>query len=317
LTTWDKELQANVQLLVEDEELEDLLRSQSKLVHCSDGGVTDGLGSFGWVLVDEETGRILARGQGPAHGDSEMMHSFRAEGYGGIAATHFMKHAMDYFKIPKDERALEWTWTCDNLGLIKRLKRLQQKLPITGCNLKTDADVCQELAQTLNALPKRKIRHVKGHQDREGAPLSLDAQLNVEADAQATEYFQTEISTSPTKPKRAFLEAVPKMPHCGAQLVNRHNPKAQRFITTRVRDELREAALTPDLRAYMIDKYDGWTQGTPKTVDWLAYTKGSKKSIMDPVLKSHQAVKRLGGDSSTPEQARRARSQTLPLVQRR
>jgi hypothetical protein len=56
LTTWDKDLQANVQLLVEDEELEELLRSQSKLVHCSDGGVTNRLGSFGWVLADEETG---------------------------------------------------------------------------------------------------------------------------------------------------------------------------------------------------------------------------------------------------------------------
>jgi hypothetical protein len=86
------------------------------------------------------------------------------------------------------------------------------------------------------------------------------------------ESFQTEISPSPTKTKWAFLEAVPSTPHCGAQLVNRHNPKAQRFITTRVRDELREAALTPDLRAYMIDKYDDWTQGTPETVDWLAYT---------------------------------------------
>jgi hypothetical protein len=61
LKTWDKELHAKVQLLVEDEELEKLLRSQSKLVHCSDGGVTNGLGSFGWVLADEETGRILAR----------------------------------------------------------------------------------------------------------------------------------------------------------------------------------------------------------------------------------------------------------------
>jgi predicted NAD/FAD-dependent oxidoreductase len=27
----------------------------------------------------------------------------------------------------------------------------------------------------------------------------------------------------------------------------------------------------------MIDKYDGWTQGTPETVDWLAYTKAQRK----------------------------------------
>jgi hypothetical protein len=47
LTTWNKKLQANVQLLVEDEELEGLLRNQSKLVHCSDGGVTNGLLSGG------------------------------------------------------------------------------------------------------------------------------------------------------------------------------------------------------------------------------------------------------------------------------
>jgi hypothetical protein len=42
-----------------------------------------------------------------------------------------------------------------------------------------------------------------------GAPLWFGAKLNVEKDAQATEYFQTEISSSPMKTTRAFLEAVP------------------------------------------------------------------------------------------------------------
>jgi hypothetical protein len=136
---------------------------------------------------------------------------------------------------------------------------------------------CQEsLALTgvsLTAIPKSRTRHVEGHEDREGAPPSFDAKRRIAAEAQATEYSQTEISSSPTKTKRAFFEAVPTMPHCGAQLVKRHNPKAQRLITTRVRDELREAALKPDLRSYMIVKYDVWTQGTPETVDWLTYTK--------------------------------------------
>jgi hypothetical protein len=51
LTTRDKGLHEIVQLFVDDEELEELLWSQYKLVDCSDGGVTYGLGSFGWDIA--------------------------------------------------------------------------------------------------------------------------------------------------------------------------------------------------------------------------------------------------------------------------
>ena len=273
---WDQTLRRHVTVFATDAELETKLRGTTAFTHCSDGGVSEGLGSFGWILAASDN--IIAHCRGPAYGDSELMHSFRAEGYGGISATQFIIHAVQYFAIPKANRVFQWKWTCDNLGLIKRLTKLQSTLPTTGLNLRADSDVCQQLLHNLEEIPNRQIKHVKGHQDRSGAILSLDEQLNVLADEQATKYYKDELQNSSASDRHRaldILETVPAMPNSGAQLISRHDPNHPRAITSKIREHLRQAALTPALREYMIRKYR-WETSTPEKVNWLAYAKSQK-----------------------------------------
>ena len=124
------------------------------------------------------------------------------------------------------------------------------------------------------------MEHVKGHQDSQSTDLSLPAQLNVEADRLATEYFDQKIKPPLEAGDYEFLkelETGSTIHSCGAQLVNAHDIKYPRAITSSTRRLLREAALSPDLREYMIQKYHGWTQGTPEKVKWTAYNKAQTR----------------------------------------
>jgi hypothetical protein len=59
----------------------------------SDGGMVNGYGSYGWIIANADE---LTRGRGEAEGAGELMQSFRAEGYGMIAALRYILHAFTY-----------------------------------------------------------------------------------------------------------------------------------------------------------------------------------------------------------------------------
>jgi hypothetical protein len=54
-----------------------------KTYMVSDGGMINKYGSYGWIIANDEE---LTRGSGEAEGAEELMQSFRAEGYGMLAA---------------------------------------------------------------------------------------------------------------------------------------------------------------------------------------------------------------------------------------
>lgn len=141
---------------------------------------------------------------------------------------------------------------------------METNLPTTGLYLKTDADICQVFKSLLGKIPNRSYQHVKGHQDteKEADNLTIEAQLNVQADELATIFYWS----NTTETQQAEWETIPRMTAHSVQLINNHGV-TPRFITARVKDHLRNAALTPDLRAYMIEKYVNWNQKTPEMIN--------------------------------------------------
>ena len=94
------------------------LQDENTATIVSDGGMAKGYGSFGWVA--EIRGEIIATGRGEAGGSRKLMQSFRAEGYGMLAALTFLKHAYTYNGWPQSNKQIKIL--CDNLGLIQRIK---------------------------------------------------------------------------------------------------------------------------------------------------------------------------------------------------
>ena len=93
----------------------------------------------------------------------------------------------------------------DNLGLISRLQSsLPYPEPFPNLTLALDWDVTNEIVLGLRSLAVPPVlQHVKGHQDSHTAfsSLSLDAQLNVEADAEAEFYQCTYPAQRPLVPR--------------------------------------------------------------------------------------------------------------------
>jgi hypothetical protein len=79
--------------------VEDMVQSiiQSDATYMvSDGRLVNGYGSFGWIIANESE---LIKGRGKAEGFQELMQSFRAEGYGMLAALQYLWHAFKYSNI--------------------------------------------------------------------------------------------------------------------------------------------------------------------------------------------------------------------------
>jgi hypothetical protein len=59
----------------------------------SDGGMVNGYGSYGWIIANEQE---IIKGRGEAEGAKFLMQSFRAEGYGMLAALRYILHAFNH-----------------------------------------------------------------------------------------------------------------------------------------------------------------------------------------------------------------------------
>jgi len=82
------------------------------------------------------------------------------------------------------------------------LTREQAKHILLGETIQDDYDVYNEIAHTMQCLQPVTLWfiHVKGHQERKKTPrLSLQVQLNIECDKQASTYLQV-AHTKPPKP---------------------------------------------------------------------------------------------------------------------
>jgi len=252
---WRQQLLSNVTILVTRQELKTHLL-EGRLVTCSDGSVLDNKGSYG-IVISTTHGTRLARGGGRAPG--YYMNSFRSEAYGVLATLVWLQEFTAKYDIILPEPYVI-NHHLDNKSVIQRVKKtcaLQRQVP--NHQLLPDHDVVVEIAALWHALPVHvQFQWVRGHQDssQPAASLSLEAQLNCEADYQAN---QIHITGNPA------VEIIPRLPHTPCQLVIN-----QRSITSHIKQSVYDAATIPVLIKYCAQKYQ-WEDSVVQTIDWTNF----------------------------------------------
>ena len=140
------------------------------------------------------------RNAGPVSG--HRITSYRTEGYGILSATRFIARLYEFTR--SDTHTVPVELLCDNnLSMVGHVRKL---LPSTNDTVLLSAgdqhftltttqpewDVLNEIWHTVKEWKGLKINHVKGHQDTQtpAETLSLEARLNIEADALAGQYLR-------------------------------------------------------------------------------------------------------------------------------
>jgi hypothetical protein len=261
LEPWERDLFSFLHMEVGCFEFIDLITSQdiaadtTQLLTVSDGSDDSGSMSFGWVIA-LPSGRRLARCSGPALGPRGS--SFRAEGYGFLSVTRFLVRLCEFCSVSPRWNIRMLT---DNAGLLTRIAAsLPYPEPFPNITLASDWDVTHEIASSLRTmLTIPTLKHVLGHQDSHAAfhDLSLEAQLNVEADEEAG-FFQSNYPAQ--RPK------ISRLPSNNVQF-----QIAGKTICAKLKQSIREAASVSNYLLYAAKRFN-WNPSVASTVDWAAYT---------------------------------------------
>jgi hypothetical protein len=161
-------------------------RSKKKVTIVSDGGLAEGIGTFGWKLVGSKNQTLFA-GAGPIDGPHEIGSSTRSE-LGGLAAPLFLVVALARFWGLKHK--CRYRWIVDSKAAISQVKvttRVSHQLrraPDNSDYLMVIRSLRRELGKPIETI------WVKGHQDNDTPyeALSTSAKHNVDVDSLATWY---------------------------------------------------------------------------------------------------------------------------------
>jgi hypothetical protein len=208
------------------------------------------MGAFGWCLSQAD-GRQLATGMGPAQ--SMAPSSYQAKGYGMLVILWFLVQICEFC----GSAPLGSTMYCDNQALVNPIaKRLCCTRWYPNKMISSDWDIIQAIISTLaifTICPD--IHHVKGHQDTQTpyARLSLEVQLNVDADAAASEFQDT---------FGGIWWQVPRISRNLAQLSLAHKTVTHHYLK-----HIRQAYCHPLSWSY-IGKCNPWSSDTLVMVNW-------------------------------------------------
>lgn len=185
LTTWESSLIGNTTLIQDAITSADKLTTQPILLF-SDGSVTTGLGSFGW-LCKTQSGNSIAHNNSPVSGYHPSL--FRAEATGMLSGLYFIQQILSYTKATTP---LQLHVYSDSKSLIQRVNdHRDYNYYFPNTTISSDWDVTQSIVTIANSLPgESTFYHVKGHQDTTTPyhDLPLEAQMNVKADHLTSEF---------------------------------------------------------------------------------------------------------------------------------
>jgi RNase H len=158
---------------------------------CSDGGVKNKKGGFGFVIamedkvVMESNHRIGETYNGPT--------SYRAEAIGVMCAIQTYNRIQKFYRHNNKWSNLKRIHVyCDNESVIKIIKQHRYRKLTSKTLYSAEMDIFNMIFKLLTLIPdKIMFYHVKGHQDRGQQPLSLPAYLNTIADDNATISLQS------------------------------------------------------------------------------------------------------------------------------
>jgi len=228
----------------------------------TDGGVSDSIGYFGWVIATDTT--ILFEGKGSVQGNDEEMDSTRAE-------SGALMEALIYLTKLYQQRTLIQAPTirhfCDNMVVTERMRNyIFYKAWYPNQTTKPHMDIQLQICELLDNLsPRWTTSHVKGHQDKnKNQYLSWEATLNVRADALATlakedlldKYIYPKPVAYPASEINLFID--------------------DKIITKAHGTALTRAFTTGDLRTYITAKFK-WEEDVCDTLDWFGFGRGFQK----------------------------------------
>ena len=185
-----------------------------------------------------------------------------------LAVLTYIVHAYKYKGWPTSTKKVNVH--CNNLGLTLGLTQritwhYQRIVKTPKDSMAPDYDIEAEITHAIVLLEKNKVnvrvRHVKGHQDKEQQyhNLTRESQLNVQADKQATRALR----------KHKRKEDYTQLPNTKAMLYIEGEPTTSKEALL-----LRRAYLSQNLRQYIIGR-EKWKEQTPDLVWWEAH----KRSI--------------------------------------
>ena len=155
---------------------------------CSDGGADKGVGSFGWILQTENSKKLLS-GMGTVDGDSPT--SFRTECNGILAILCIWSCLSDDNLVTKEHRL---KLLCDSKSAVKKIEKILKWPNYFIGRDAAESDILYCIKFVANRFHGHiEIEWIKGHQDQNHtrSELSIEAQMNVEADRLATKALLT------------------------------------------------------------------------------------------------------------------------------
>ena len=225
--------------IISDETMEDIaqcLRAK-ELMAVSDGSVKKNKAGHAWTLVNMVTEEVLIEGESMVTGEGPELTSNRAEMFGILASLTCVEIAAKRNNITGGELTIY----TDSMNSIR--KSLRQRHISTKDVISRDNDVEIEIRTRIQrATFNVKLRHVKGHQDRdtEFEELNLEAQLNCKMDNKVATFMQTTTNNSiyPILPSQRFLIKIAGevTPNCIThKLIDHYNDDAwAEYITKRL-----------------------------------------------------------------------------------
>ena len=178
-------------------------RSKKKVTIVSDGGLADGIGTFGWKIVGTKNQTLFA-GAGPVDGPHEMGSSTRSE-LGGLAAPLFLVVALARFWGLKHKCRYRWITdskaAISKVTVVTRVSHQLRRAPDNSDYLMVIRSLRRELGKPIETT------WVKGHQDGETSydDLSDSAKHNVDVDAMAT-WYRDNLPSAPIRNKEHIAE---------------------------------------------------------------------------------------------------------------
>ena len=215
-----------------------------------------------WVIATLK--QIYWYGAGPVPGPAEFAHTGHAKGFGGLLAFQFLLHYCRYHKIVWSPlQPLTGLYYCDNKGMIQHVDALL-KLQIRSPTLTIwdDFDLYFQITKTVKDLKDHlslSVLHVKGHQDDHKLveELSYQAQLNVECDMGAAEFFPMFQHLSTSQPMPCLPASLPTLLIHGE------------VVESKLVKHMHAAAMTQDYHEYLCKKFQ-WTDEQCDSIQWSA-----------------------------------------------
>jgi hypothetical protein len=182
-------------------------KEELNLVFCSDGGVTDNAAGYGLVGSVDNNTILTNKYRLPEIFNKYTSH--RSEACGLLSAIIHAQVIIKYQQMKGFiNQKVNIMILCDNETVTKTVNKFKYCKPSIKDYYSADYDILDEISKRMKLLLSQgidtKVKHIYGHQNKNGAVLSYHAKLNVHADSLATESVKMR---NPIEESKLFAQA--------------------------------------------------------------------------------------------------------------